>query len=179
MRDRNNTNIFLGLGSNLGDRLSYLGNSINEIQNNENHDIAKISSIYETRPFGNPNQNNFLNMVIKIKTDLEPVELLGYIKRLERKIGRIEREKWNAREIDIDILFFNDLVIKKDNLEIPHHYITSRDFVLVPLCEIEPNFIHPVLNRKICDICIEENESYIIKKIKNNFVIKDLNVSIE
>jgi 2-amino-4-hydroxy-6-hydroxymethyldihydropteridine diphosphokinase len=178
MRKRNN-NIFLGLGSNLGDRLSYLYKAIYAIHWHANNSVEKISSIYETRPFGNPDQNNFLNLVIKMETDLQPDELLIYLKSIEKKLGRIEREKWNAREIDIDILFYNDLVIQKNVIVIPHHYIAERDFVLTPLCEIEPAFIHPVLNRKICDICIKENESYIIEKIENNILIKDLDVCIE
>jgi 2-amino-4-hydroxy-6-hydroxymethyldihydropteridine diphosphokinase len=179
MNIRKTKNIFLGLGSNLGNRLEYLYKAINEIHADGNNNVVIASSIYETRPFGNPDQNNFLNAVIKIESDFQPDELLSFLKKVEKRVGRIEREKWNVREIDIDILFYDDLVMQKENIEIPHHYIASRDFVLIPLCEIEPNFIHPVLNRKICDICIKENESFIIDKIKNQIMIKGLNVCIE
>lgn len=88
------------------------------------------------------------------------------VKQIEKKTGRTEGIKWGPREIDLDILFFNDLVYKDERISIPHEGIEHRDFVLTPLEEIAPNFFHPVLMQKISDICIDENEKTIIRKIK-------------
>lgn len=156
--------VYLGLGSNLGDRYDFLNSAIKMIKQNKQINIHKISSIYETKPFGNPEQNNFLNAVVFITTNLSPENLLIDLKYIEKELGRKQRKKWDSREIDIDILFYGSLIIKNDNINIPHPYIAERDFVLVPMCEIEPNLFHPVLKKKICDICIEEKETFIIAK---------------
>lgn len=144
--------VFLGLGSNIGDRLNYISNAVFEIENNDKNSLITSSSLYETEPWGEKQKNLFINIVIEISTSLFPDELLLFIKETENKLGRAVRSKWSEREIDIDILFFDDLVIKKKGLEIPHPEIPNRNFVLIPLNEIAPDFVHPVLKKKISDL---------------------------
>jgi 2-amino-4-hydroxy-6-hydroxymethyldihydropteridine diphosphokinase len=125
--------------------------------------ILKASSIYETKPFGVKNQDNFINAVIKVETNLDLHSLLKLAKNIEVETGRKETFKWGPREIDIDILFFNDLIYSDEEITVPHKGIPERDFVLTPLCEIEPGLIHPVLKQKISDICISGSERSIIR----------------
>ncbi len=158
---------YIGLGSNKGNKIGYLSKAVEKLEQNNICEIDKISSIYETKPFGNVEQDNFLNAVVKIKTSLGFSELFKYIKNIELELGRTKTVKWGPREIDLDLLLFNDLIFKDKNLKIPHEGIIKRDFVLVPLCEIEPDLIHPEKNEKICDICNRISEKNIIKKIPN------------
>ncbi|MCX7834008.1 MAG: 2-amino-4-hydroxy-6-hydroxymethyldihydropteridine diphosphokinase [Ignavibacteria bacterium] len=144
--------VFLSLGSNLGDKLIYLRSAIKQLENIEGNKILKLSSIYNTQPWGNPKQQDFLNIVIKISTLLSPIELFRKIKFIEKIVGRKNYEKWKSREIDIDILFYNDLVFNSKHLTIPHPEIPHRKFVLIPLNEIEPDFIHPVLKLKVREL---------------------------
>ncbi|MFZ1321893.1 MAG: 2-amino-4-hydroxy-6-hydroxymethyldihydropteridine diphosphokinase, partial [Ignavibacteria bacterium] len=111
---------YLGLGSNIGERISYIQRVITELDDSQNISILKNSSVFETEPWGNFDQDNYLNSVIEIETDLGPMELLLELKSLEKKIGRSENKKWSEREIDIDILFYGDLVIQNENINIPH-----------------------------------------------------------
>ena len=157
---------YIALGSNKGDRFEHLTRAIQEIIQDKNNNIENVSSIYETLPYGYKNQGNFYNAVIKIKTSYELIELLDLLKSIENKIGRKESVKWGPREIDIDILFFNDLIFSNNRITVPHKEAAKRDFVLIPLSEIAPDIIHPALNQKICDICIVESEKTVISKIQ-------------
>lgn len=158
------TNIFLGLGSNKGDRLGFLKTAVNKINSDENTKVEAFSSVYETEPYGCKEQNFFLNAVIKISSERTLKELCPWIKALEREIGRIEGPKWGPREIDIDLLFYNDSIYSDERLTVPHREILLRDFVLVPLKEIAPEFEHPVIKTKIRDIDVSKLEQLIIKK---------------
>jgi len=162
--------VFLGLGSNIEDRFEYINRAVLLFDEAKNCAIEKYSSVYESKPFGKSDQNNFLNAVIKIKTDLSVEDLLIFVKENEKKLGRIRREKWDSREIDIDILFYNDLIFSSEELIIPHPSIQQRDFVLIPLCEIESELIHPVLENKICDIRVSEKENYVINKFPKKII---------
>ena len=93
------------------------------------------------------------------------IELLNFLKEIESDLGRIKTEKWGNREIDLDILFYNDIIYSDETVTVPHPGIIKRDFVLIPLCEIEPNLIHPELNQKICDITVPDSEKCIIRKL--------------
>jgi 2-amino-4-hydroxy-6-hydroxymethyldihydropteridine diphosphokinase len=157
---------YIALGSNKGDRFEHLTRAIQEIIQDKNNNIENVSSIYETLPYGYKNQGNFYNAVIKIKTSYELIELLDLLKSIEKKIGRKDSVKWGPREIDIDILFFNDLIFSNNRITVPHKEAAKRDFVLIPLSEIAPDLIHPALNQKICDICIVESEKTVIGKIQ-------------
>lgn len=136
--------IFLGLGSNIGDRLSFLRKAVLEIYACGNIEVNKISSVYESDAWGVKEQNSFLNMVMEISSSFSAAELLEFLKYLEIKIGRKQRARWTEREIDIDIIFYGSTVIHEEDIIIPHPEMQNRKFVLLPLCEIDKDFIHPV-----------------------------------
>ncbi|MGJ3236871.1 2-amino-4-hydroxy-6-hydroxymethyldihydropteridine diphosphokinase [Marivirga sp.] len=135
--------IFLLLGSNLGNRAAVLNKAIEALKIHKIQLVNK-SSVYETAAWGKTDQQAFLNQVVEVKTDYNPAELLSVILDIELELGRVRKVKWGERLIDIDILYFNDQVIKEDELEIPHPGIPSRRFTLIPLVEICPQFIHPI-----------------------------------
>ncbi|MCA6071072.1 MAG: 2-amino-4-hydroxy-6-hydroxymethyldihydropteridine diphosphokinase [Endomicrobium sp.] len=143
--------IYLGLGSNVGDRAENIISALSLLQSSLFVNVKKISSFYATSPIG-PKQRGFYNIVIKAQTDLSPNDLLSLIKQSEHILGRVKTVKWGPRIIDIDILFFGKKNINNSNLIIPHKEIQNRLFVLAPLSEIAINFIHPGLKRKIIDI---------------------------
>jgi 2-amino-4-hydroxy-6-hydroxymethyldihydropteridine diphosphokinase len=163
---------YIAIGSNKGDRFDHLNRAIQEISLEKNNLIEQVSSIYETLPYGYKDQSNFYNAVIKIKTGYELIELLDLLKSIEKKIGRENGTRWGPREIDLDILFFNDLIFSNERITIPHKEVAKRDFVLIPLCEIAPDVIHPVLNQKICDICIVDSEKTVIGKIQQKLTFR-------
>ncbi len=157
---------FLGLGSNVGNREEYLRKAVGRLNSSFEINVVKCSSIYETKPYGNTNQNNFLNAVIKIKTGFDIVNLFKLIKNIEKELKRTYTEKWGPREIDIDLLLFNDSVYKDDLIQVPHNEIEKRDFVLVPLLEIEENVINPVTKDFYSRINKDLKEQNIINKLK-------------
>lgn len=158
-------NIFLALGSNKGDRPEFIREAILRINEDPFCRVLECSSLYETTPSGNLDQPDFLNAVIEIESDYLPEELLKVIKELERKIGRAESaEKWGQREIDIDIIFYNDVIYTGDKIIIPHPDCLKRDFVIIPLLEIAPNFIHPEEMKKIDELDIASLTKHIIHK---------------
>ncbi len=148
--------IYLGLGTNLGDREKNLKTAIEKIAENIGP-VVGSSSVYETEPWGFTAEQKFLNMVVEVKTILKPSGLLGRILMIESLMGRTrEGKEYKSRIIDIDILFYENRVIKNKALQVPHPGLTDRRFVLVPLCEIAPNLVHPGLNkniRKLLDEC--------------------------
>lgn len=133
---------YLSLGSNLGDRQANLTRAMENLSHRLN--VKKISSIYDTEPVGNTNQPRFLNLVCQVKTMLAPQELLALAKGIESKMGRALDKSGEPRLIDIDILFYDNVVMEIPELTIPHPEITKRAFVLVPMAEIAPDFAHPV-----------------------------------
>lgn len=150
--------VFLGLGSNVGDRYKFITRAIEEIVKIQGVNLIGKSSVYETEPWGNKEQNRFLNSVVEVDANLEPLKLFRELKRVEKKLGRVKNIKWAEREIDIDILFYDDDIILNDTLEIPHHEIENRRFVLVPLEEIASNLIHPVFNKTISELLITTDD---------------------
>jgi 2-amino-4-hydroxy-6-hydroxymethyldihydropteridine diphosphokinase len=147
--------VFLGLGTNLGDREQNLQVALEKIGENIGA-VAASSSLYETEPWGFASENKFLNMAVEVRTNLKPSGLLGRILMIESQMGRIrEGKEYKSRLIDIDILFYNDRIITKKVLLVPHPGIPERRFVLVPLCEIAPDLIHPVLNKSIRELLDE------------------------
>jgi len=141
--------IFLGLGSNQGDRLMYLARCLKEFKLNNEIDLMKLSSVYETEPYGVADQPWFLNMCIKIDTKLEPFELLKRTQQIESRIGRTNADRWGPRTIDIDILSYRNIVIEHPILNIPHRQLHLRKFVLLPLKEIAAHFVHPESKKDI------------------------------
>ena len=141
---------YLSLGSNLGDRALNL-HKANTHLDPKVQSILR-SSIYETDPWGYADQPAFLNQVIKAETSLEPLELLAFIKEIEVSMGRQETFRFGPRLIDLDILFYDDLVLDTPKLTIPHPRILERAFVLIPLAEIAPDLHHPILNKTIQEL---------------------------
>lgn len=148
--------IFLALGSNVGNRKKNIEEAILRI--GKEVSVIKVASIYETSPVGFKDQNNFLNTVVQVKTDKDPVGLLLYIKEIEEQIGRIKRFRNGPREIDIDLILFEDIVLNSDSLNLPHPRLHLRDFVLLPLNEISSKIVHPVLGKSIKELVEEVNE---------------------
>lgn len=139
--------IYLSLGSNIGNRENFLSSAIELLKMKIT--IEKTSSLYETEPWGKTKQPKFLNMCISGETSLSPTELLDFIGETEIHVGRTPTFKWGPREIDIDILFYDDQLIAEKNLEIPHPNLHERAFVLAPLNEIASEYVHPVLEKSI------------------------------
>jgi len=144
--------VFIEMGSNLKNRKKNLELFLKELKQNPKIEILNFSSIYETEPYGSKEQPFFLNQVIKINTTLSPVELLELLKETEKKLGRKETSRWGPRLIDLDILLYDDLVLNTEKLTIPHKEMHQRRFALVPLAEIAPNLVHPVLKKGIKNI---------------------------
>ncbi|TDE12466.1 2-amino-4-hydroxy-6-hydroxymethyldihydropteridine diphosphokinase [Dyadobacter psychrotolerans] len=140
--------VYLLLGSNLGDRVQVMLSAAEMIQN-EIGQIIRASSVYETAPWGVIDQPSFLNQVLAINTVLVSEEVLRLILSIEHELGRVRYERWGARVIDIDILFFQDLVVDSARLTIPHPRLHERRFTLTPLAEIAPDLVHPVLQKTI------------------------------
>ena len=129
--------VFLGLGSNVGNRKEYLEKAIKALKDISGITVTNMSSIYETEPFGEIKQDKFLNMVIKIETTLAPEKLLKITMAIEKDLDRLRTVRWGPRTIDIDILLYGNEVINTKDLTIPHAGLIERDFVLVPLLEID------------------------------------------
>ena len=142
---RRSHRVFIGLGSNLGDRHGRMQAALKLLDEHPRITLEKHTGFVETEPWGVQDQPAFLNAVACTTTTLEPHALLAKLKRIEKELGREERnQKWGPREIDLDILLFGSLVIKTDNLVIPHERLVERPFVVVQLLELEENILHPV-----------------------------------
>jgi 2-amino-4-hydroxy-6-hydroxymethyldihydropteridine diphosphokinase len=142
--------VFLALGSNLGDRASNLKEAIASLS--PQMEVKARSKVYETPPWGYSEQEKFLNQVLKVKTYLEPEQLLKHLKRLEVALGRATSFRNGPRLIDIDILFYDDLVFESPALVIPHPRVHERGFVLLPMMDIAPDFMHPVKQKSVRDL---------------------------
>lgn len=146
---------FLGIGTNLGDREQNIRSAIALITDSVGT-VTSFSRIYETEPWGFESENKFLNLVVKVETELKPPALLGKIHVIENQLGRIRSgTQYSSRIVDIDILFYNNAIIERKNLQIPHPRVSERRFVLVPLCEIEPDGVHPVLGKSFSNLLKE------------------------
>ncbi|MEP6674549.1 MAG: 2-amino-4-hydroxy-6-hydroxymethyldihydropteridine diphosphokinase [Ferruginibacter sp.] len=139
---------YLLIGGNMGHRINNIKTAIKKIEQLIGH-ISRQSSIYETAAWGNRQQPDFLNQVIVVETKLDPAKLMNTILIIEEKMGRIRNKKNDPRVIDIDILFFERMIIDEKDLSVPHPQIQNRKFVLVPLNELSPNLKHPVLKKTI------------------------------
>jgi 2-amino-4-hydroxy-6-hydroxymethyldihydropteridine diphosphokinase len=142
--------VYLGLGSNLGNRARNIYEALRRLRSNVRLD--RISSLYETEPVGLTDQPWFLNLVCLGQTALQPEALLVVVKGIERDMGRKEGIRFGPRVIDIDILFYDDLVMRTERLEIPHPRLHQRGFVLIPLMELAPDLVHPVLEDNVREI---------------------------
>lgn len=132
-------NAFLGLGSNLGDRLGNLAQAVRQLNDSPQIEVSQVSSVYETAPVGVSEQPDFLNLVATVSTTVTPHELLDRCLAIEQALGRIRRERWGPRIIDMDLLVFGDERIDEDRLTLPHPRMAERAFVVIPLAEIDPD----------------------------------------
>ncbi|MGA1839365.1 MAG: 2-amino-4-hydroxy-6-hydroxymethyldihydropteridine diphosphokinase [bacterium] len=158
-------NSYLGIGSNLGNRIKNLEIAAAALSRHPHIKINSFSSFYETEPVGYKKQGWFINQVIQIETSLSPLDLLKAIQKIEDDMGRKRVVKWGPRTIDIDILLYADLLIVHSSLTIPHPHLTKRRFVLVPLAEIAPSLIHPSLGESISKILIDSSAVDLVKKV--------------
>ena len=156
--------VFIGLGTNLDARFLNLENAIFYIEN-EIGELLKKSSVYQTKAWGNTNQQDFLNQVIEIKTEYNVFEVLEKCLSIEAELGRIRKEKWGERLIDIDILYFNNEIIGEKNLKVPHPFIQDRNFVLVPMVEIAKGYIHPGFNKTNLELLENCKDGLEVKKL--------------
>jgi 2-amino-4-hydroxy-6-hydroxymethyldihydropteridine diphosphokinase len=164
--DMNTANaIFLLLGTNLGDRRSNLNHAIHEISRVTT--IHKTSSIYETDAWGKSDQPSFYNQVLQVTSSLNADDLLSHVLSFEQILGRKRLEKWGPRVIDIDILFYGSAIINTTSLTVPHPGIPHRRFVLAPLLEIAPHFVHPVFNKTIQVLLSECTDQLSVQQLKN------------
>lgn len=166
--------VFIGLGSNKGDRLNSLQNAVNRLSLVKGVKIEVASSVYESKPFGINEQNNFYNAAVKLKTVLTPIALFKQVKQIEKDLGRTFTEKWGPREIDIDLLLYNDLIFSNDFISLPHKGIVYRDFVLQPLCEIDPELSHPETKDKLKLFLTRLEDKYVIKILPEKLFIPEV-----
>lgn len=148
--------VFISVGSNLGDPCKNCLKAFAILEGDSPEvTLVRASSLYRTSPWGNIDQNDFINAVVEIETTLEPVKLLTHLKLIEKRMGRSRSEddgKWGARLIDLDIIFYGERIIEENGLRVPHPLIVERPFVVVPLAEIAPEVIHPELCRTIAEL---------------------------
>jgi 2-amino-4-hydroxy-6-hydroxymethyldihydropteridine diphosphokinase len=156
-------NYILSLGSNIEPKLDYMNMALRLLQKHGH--ITEKSSLYLSEPWGDPNQAEFYNAVIRFESPVNPTGLLQQIKSIEAQIGRIKSSHWGARRIDIDILFVDDLVIDKTDLNVPHKYLTRRRFVLEPLAELTEGINLPVFSKTAAEILGECNDVSTVKKL--------------
>jgi len=157
---------YIGIGSNLGTPGKNCTKAIEKISSAKDIKIISKSSFYQTEPIGGVQQDWFVNSAIEIETDLSPENLLSVLLNLELAMGRIRKEKWGPRLIDLDLLLYGNLILEKKGLTLAHPEIQNRKFVLTPMSEIAGNLIHPTLKKTIKTLLQESSDVTIVKKIK-------------
>jgi len=154
--------VAISMGSNLGNRLSSLRKAILLLKK-EGFNIIKTSDVFETPPFGVTNQPRFLNACLLIDTETNPADLLKKLKKIENEVGRIQRFRWGPREIDLDIIFYDEKVIDGPSLKVPHPHMHERPFVLIPLKQISPQWVHPILKKTVEQMAEDLHECDILR----------------
>ncbi|MBB6240402.1 2-amino-4-hydroxy-6-hydroxymethyldihydropteridine diphosphokinase [Pedobacter sp. AK013] len=156
---------YLLLGGNLGNREANLKKAI-ELLNNKIGKVIAFSSLYETAAWGKTDQPAFLNQAVALQTNLSALEVLDLALNIEQELGRVRKDKWGERLIDIDLILFGDQIINiPDKLQVPHPHMQNRKFVMEPLAEIAPDVLHPVLGKTILSICRNIDDPLEVKKL--------------
>jgi len=150
-RKRNNI-AYIGIGSNLGDKVKNCREAIERIAVAEEIELTGRSTLYRTEPWGNEDQDWFVNTAIAVKTSFVAEELLAYLRKVEGQLLKKKEGRWGPRNIDLDILFFNNEILETPSLTVPHPFLHLRRFVLIPLQEICPDFVHPQLGLTITEL---------------------------
>lgn len=164
---------YIGFGSNIDNRQSFIKQALHFLSDTNGIIINKISSLYETEPVGNVIQNSFLNGVVEIETQHSPQTLLNVLKTIEFNVGRQHRVRWGPREIDMDLLIYGDLCLHTPELIIPHPEMHLRRFVLVPLAEISPDLIHPILKNTINFLVNHLEDDYALERYTDSDIAFD------
>lgn len=143
--------VYIAFGSNIGDRGAAIEEALNLIEQNEMK-IVKRSKIYETEPYGYVDQPSFLNGAVEVETNLSCRDVLERLLSIENQIGRVREFKWGPRIIDLDIIFYNNEIYDEEDLKVPHPDMQNRDFVLKPLNDLCPDYVHPILGKTIREL---------------------------
>jgi len=141
--------VFVGVGSNLGDREFLIRKAVESMRDLPRTLVVRVSSLYDTDPVGEVDQPAFLNAVVWLETTLEPRELLWQLLLIEKRMGRVRSQRWGPRPIDLDLLFYGEETVDEPDLKIPHPEAHRRAFVLMPLLELDPEFVHPTTGEPI------------------------------
>ena len=160
--------VIFGLGSNLNKPIMQLQNALNNLS--MYFALQKVSNTYKSQSLLKDNQEDYYNIAVLAKTDKTPQEILSITQKIEKDMGRIKLKKWGERVIDIDIIDYNREIFKSDNLEIPHNQMIYRSFVLKPLQDIMPDYIHPELKISVQDMINNLKDDYNITICQNKFV---------
>ena len=156
---------YIGFGSNIDDRFTYISQALQLLLKGDNVSLIKVSSLYETEPVGYEEQDWFLNGVVAIETGLSVHRLLPLLKHIEGEVGRQHRVRWRPREVDLDLLIYDQCSINTPNLTVPHPEMHLRSFVLVPFVEIAPKVLHPVLGQNIRTLLSNLNDEKTVKLV--------------
>ncbi|HDL78674.1 MAG TPA: 2-amino-4-hydroxy-6-hydroxymethyldihydropteridine diphosphokinase [Bacteroidetes bacterium] len=167
--------VYLGIGTNLGDRESNITKAVRKIALNKNMTLLQSSSLYETEPYGYKNQHPFLNLVIVVETMMPPLRMLIAAKSIEEQIGREKRWRWGPREIDVDILSYEKTIVHQDLLWVPHRELAVRRFVLKPFAEIAPAFVPPGYDASIRTLLVNCRDSGIVRLVRQMTFTKPVN----
>ncbi len=146
---------FIGAGANLGEPVRQLRQAQDALQKSPDIKFLAASSFYRTQPMGPVEQPPFINAVFSLEPEIGPRDLLSLLLDIEQKMGRVRKERWGPRVIDLDLLFYGDMVIGGGGLEVPHPRLHERRFVLAPMAEIAPGFVHPVLKKTVSELLAE------------------------
>jgi 2-amino-4-hydroxy-6-hydroxymethyldihydropteridine diphosphokinase len=164
--------IFIGLGSNRGDRAKYLQRALSELENLHQTTVKKYSSIYETEPIGVKTQPMFLNMVAELDSMLRPDDLVRELKEIEHRVGRTFSEHWGPREIDLDLLYYGGEMLNETALHVPHPEISNRRFVLVPLKEIAAEFQDPLRHLSVEELLQRCSDTSAVRKTNQQTLLQ-------
>jgi len=159
--------VFIGIGSNLDDKCGNCSRALDALAAKREITLLLASSLYDTEPYGDIEQDWFVNSVAKVETELNPFDLLKLLKTIESDFGRTRNIKGGPRTLDLDMLFYDNLVLSQDQLTIPHPLCHERAFVLIPLMEIAPHFIHPVLKMSVIKLLNALNDGKMVQPLQN------------